>query len=303
MIFRKSFIRWAGGKTSKMDKFKRFFPPDINNLFYCELFLGSGAFFFYVKPRHAWINDSNRALIASFTSIRDMPSRLLDLLHEHDSLDSEAYYYKIRDDFNHFDKNDYGYSLKRVEQSARFIYMNARCFNGLYRENASGGFNVGYNFYPYGTVKKIYNERNFFEISKFLKGNDVRIRCADYQDSFDEFFYHINEEGKKAFVLLDPPYYPIAKGSNFTSYSSGGWNDKDFDRLKEFIDYLDSKKIKFMLCNSWCDKIKELFSDYRMHVHGIKRYINSDTDKRGSVDEVVVVNYGLPLVPKQRPIF
>lgn len=308
----RGFLRWAGGKAFKLPKFQSFFPRDASERVFCELFLGSGAFFFHFKPSRAWLNDTNPALIASFKAIKNNPAELLKILKVHDESDSEEYYYKIRDEFNAFnykDKHEHGlYCNERnkdvIVQAARFIYMNARCFNGLYRENADGGFNVGYNFYPYGTVKKIYNERNFMEISRFLNDNDIMITCRDYELSFNTMLSLEKYKESELLVVMDPPYYPINDDvKNFTGYASEGWEPRDFERLKAFVDYLDHDKIKFLLCNSWCEKIQELFGNYHVHVHGIKRYINSNTDKRGDVAEVVVTNYMTPRMMNNRPMF
>ena len=176
---------------------------------------------------------------------------------------------------------DAGHNLSDVARASRIIYLNKTCYNGLYRVNNSGEFNS-----PFGKYKNpnIVNEPTLRAVSSYLNSNNIRIENKDYETI-------LKEADKSSFVYLDPPYHPVSDSSNFTGYIQGGWGEADQVRLKEACDQLSEKGIKFLQSNSCVDFIKELYTDYQIHIIKANRAINSDGDKRGEVEEVLIKNY------------
>ena len=171
--------------------------------------------------------------------------------------------------------------LSKNMQAARTLFLNKTCFNGLYRVNNSGEFNS-----PFGKYKNpnIVNEPTLRAVSHYLNTNDIQIQNTDYEDV-------LQQADKNSFVYLDPPYYPVSQSSNFTGYVQGGWNVADHTRLREVCDKLDKKGVKFLQSNSSADFIKEKYEQYNIHTIKANRSINSDGEKRGEVEEVLIRNY------------
>lgn len=180
------------------------------------------------------------------------------------------------------DKNTYQ-SMTKVERASRLIYLNKTCFNGLFRVNSSGEFNS-----PFGHYKNpnIVNEPVLRAVNKYLTANDVKF----YNEDFSVTLKRVNKGG---FVYLDPPYDPVSDTASFTGYNKGGFDRTEQIRLKQCCDELTQRGIKFMLSNSSTDFIKELYRDYDISVVQAKRAINSNANKRGVVEEVLIRNYGL----------
>ncbi len=260
---------------------------------YIEPFVGGGAVLFYLLQKYNFkevvINDINEDLILTYKIIKnkvdDLIFELDDLRNKYSSLnetDRKDFYYKVRDEFNKNDNFDYNnldyHSVKRV---AQFIFLNKTCFNGLYRVNKDGKFNV-----PHGKYKnpKIFDEKNLKSISKLLK--NVKIICGD----FEGIYNYVDE---KSFIYLDPPYKPLSKTSSFTSYSKSDFDDNEQIRLAKFYRKLDEKGCKLMLSNSYHPKFfGELYSGYNIKKVVAKRMINSKGDKRKNNDyELLIMNY------------
>ncbi len=268
-----TFIKWAGGKTQLLNQFENFFP----SLFfrYYEPFLGSGAVFFYIKnscpEKEFFLSDNNSELINCYEIVKSDVEGLLDLLKEHRSKHSKEYYYAQRN----IDTNN----LSKIELAARFIYLNKTCFNGLYRVNSKGKFNV-----PMGSYKNpsIFQEKELRVANKLLQ--DVTLKAMPFEEI-------INIAQKNDFIYLDPPYHPLSPTSSFTSYTSNSFSEKDQIRLAEVYRELDKKGCLLMLSNSYSEFILELYSDYRIERVSAKRMINCNGNKRGVISEVVVLNY------------
>lgn len=269
-------LKWVGGKRQLMDEIKRYLPEDINKRAYYEPFIGGGAVLFELQPKKAIINDVNEELINVYKTIKDSVEELISILEKHEN--TSEYFYDIRD----LDRDKAKYqTLSDVERAARILYLNKTCFNGLFRVNSSGEFNV-----PYGKYKNpnIVNEITLRAVSNYFNENKIEFRCGDFEEA-------IKGIRKNSFVYLDPPYDPVSDSSSFTGYAKGGFGREEQIRLKEMVDRLTEKGIKVMLSNSYTDFILELYSEYRIEIVYAKRNVNSVATKRGEIKEVLVMNY------------
>jgi DNA adenine methylase len=266
----KPFVKWAGGKRQLIKVLTNNLPPSYNR--YIEPFVGGGALLFEVLPYKAIINDINTELINAYTVIKDDIDALIEDLKKHKN--EEEYYYKIRS-LN-------PEKLSAVERASRFIYLNKTCFNGLYRENSKGKFNV-----PFGKYKnpKILDEENLRAVSEYLNTAEISILNLDYKE--------VCKLAKKGdFVYLDPPYYPISKSSSFTKYHKLDFTERDQMELTEVFRELDRKGCYVMLSNSNTKFIKELYKEYEIWEVSANRFINCKGDKREKVNvEVLIKNY------------
>ena len=267
------FLKWVGGKRQIMPVIEQHLPKGIKH--YIEPFIGGGAVFFHLQPKKAILNDFNSELINVYQVIRsDVEGLLADLLkHKNES----SYFYTIRS----MDRAEEFKNLTNVERASRIIYLNKTCFNGLYRVNSSGEFNS-----PFGRYKNpnILNEPILRAVSYYLNENDIQLRNSDY----DEI---LQEADKKSFVYLDPPYHPVSESSNFTGYVQGGWGINDQIRLREACDRLNKRGVKFLQSNSSSNLIKEQYKNYKICTIKANRSINSDGEKRGEVEEILIKNY------------
>ena len=278
----KPFLKWAGSKSQLLPVFSALYPPAAKVERYLEPFVGCGAVFFQVqallKPKHAILCDNNAELIATFCAVRDRPQDVIAALNKHAKAHSEEYFYKIRAQ----------QPSDPMAIAARLIYLNKTCFNGLYRVNSKGGFNV-----PFGhrTNPSIVIEDRLLEISRVLKG--VEIRARDFRE--------IPDHAKPGdFIYFDPPYHPMSGTAYFTSYTSGEFIERDQRDLADVFARLDRMGCLLMLSNSDVPLMEELYGKYVVHKVQARRMINSNGEKRGPVSEVVVCNYGGATVPAER---
>lgn len=273
----KPFVKWVGGKRQLLKQFRErnLYPPDKfdpNKNRYFEPFVGGGAVFFDLLPERAYLSDLNKELIITFKTIKDNVERLILSLKRHKN--SKEYFLKLRSQ-NPEDLSD-------LEIASRFIYLNRTCFNGMYRVNKSGKFNV-----PFGKYDNplICDELNLQRVSKSLQ--NVDIVNSDYKD--------ILRYAKKGdFVYFDPPYYPINKTSLFTSYTSQSFLEKEQVELKDTFLKLHKRGCYLMLSNSDTKFIKDLYSNIKgVNINEVfaGRAINSDATKRGKIKEVLITNY------------
>lgn len=269
------FLKWVGGKRQLIPEIMKRLPKGISSYSYYEPFIGGGALFFELQLKHAVINDFNEELINVYRVIRDNPDELIESLRKHEN--TAEYYYELRN----IDRFPLFQNLTSVERASRIIYLNKTCFNGLYRVNSAGEFNT-----PFGKYKhpNIVNEPVIRAVSNYLNTADIEIMSGDYEKV-------LNDVGAHSFVYLDPPYHPISASSNFTGYVQGGWSEKDQIRLKKACDELTAKGGKFLLSNSASDFIQKLYSDYNIYTVRATRAINSDSTKRGQIDELLISNY------------
>ena len=296
------FLKWAGGKTQLLSEFNKRLPEELTKgkiTKYVEPFIGGGAVFFYLSEKfsfeQSYICDANEELTLCYRVIKHSVKELISELKTLESAylskndeQRESFYYEVRDAFNQkLPTIDFkNYSSEWVERAARIIFFNRTCFNGLFRVNQKGEFNV-----PFGKYKKpdILNESNLEDVSVLLKTTEILdgdfTRCREF----------VNDT---TFVYFDPPYRPLNSSSFFTSYSKNGFYDKDQVRLKEFFKELDGVGAKIMLSNSDPKNenpddsfFDDLYSDYYIERVPAKRMINSNGAGRGNINELIITNY------------
>ncbi len=267
------FLKWVGGKRQLIPAILSHLPKKISS--YYEPFIGGGALFFHLQPKKAVISDFNDELINVYLIIKDDVGSLIESLKIH--LNDPDYFYKIRS----LDRNNEFKNLSNVERASRFIYLNKTCYNGLYRVNNSGEFNSPFGRY---SNPNIVNEVVLKAVNNYLNNNDIQIIAGDYSAT-------LIDAPRNSFVYFDPPYHPISETSNFTGYIKGGFDMYDQVRLKNTCDELNARGVKFLLSNSAAPFIIDLYSDYKVTIVKASRAINSDGEKRGEVDEVLIKNY------------
>ncbi|MBD3305927.1 Dam family site-specific DNA-(adenine-N6)-methyltransferase [candidate division KSB3 bacterium] len=272
----KPFLKWAGGKQQLLAQYESYFPIDFRR--YIEPFVGGGAVFFHLWNTHrlhdqVFLFDHNDDLINTYKVVRDNVDALIRLLASHNAKHRREYYYAIR---NLDRQHKY---LDEVERAARTIYLNKTCYNGLYRVNSKGQFNV-----PMGSYNKpaILQKNVLKAASMALQG--VCLEAKDFQTVVDlaqpeDFFY------------FDPPYAPLSKTSSFTSYTAGNFGDEDQQSLADVFRQLSQKGCFCMLSNSDTPSILPLYQDFRIETVQASRAINSNSRGRGSINEIVILNY------------
>jgi len=290
----KPFLKWAGGKRGLIETYEKegFFPEDFNRYF--EPMLGGGAVFFHIaqnyNPNEFILSDVNSDLICAYEVIRNEPNKLIDKLKEikekYKSKNDEAqaeFYYECRDEFN---KEKLSENEDLVRKTALFIFLNKTCYNGLYRVNQNGEFNV-----PYGKYKNpgIFSEKNIRNVSKLLQ--KARLLKEDFEKVFKKI-----EPREKDFVYFDPPYIPLTDTADFTSYSEGGFDHKEQKRLANLVDKLAHRKGCYVMeSNSGSPITKKLYHQFEnLDVYTVKanRYISCKGEERGPVEEIVIIgNY------------
>jgi len=291
----KPFLKWAGGKGQLLSEIDILLPTEIKlgiKLTYIEPFIGSGAVLFDMLNNYkrnlksVVINDLNQNLVSVYEVIKNELDKLkkeLKSLHEFYSTNNEKeeFFYNSRDEYNSATDN--------VRKSALLLFLNKTCFNGLYRENSKGIFNV-----PFGKYKnpRIYNEELLDAVHNVFNEIDIRPLTGDYFQTIDYC-----SRGTTLFYL-DPPYKPISKTSSFTAYSKGTFDDKEQERLKMFCDEITNRGCFFILSNSDLknyDKsnhfFDNLYSDYKIERVKAKRVINSKAEKRGEINELLITNF------------
>ncbi len=267
-------LKWVGGKRQLLPEIKKSLPRGFPT--YYEPFFGGGAVLFDLQPSSAVVNDVNHELINVYCMIRDNVDGLVDHLRTHRN--EADYFYDIRE----LDREQSIYSrLSDLERASRILYLNKTCYNGLFRVNQQGEFNA-----PFGRYKNpnIVNETGLRAASHYFNQAKITFKCGDFEGALKGI-------RKGDFVYFDPPYDPVTESANFTGYVKGGFNRDEQKRLKKLCDTLSSRGIRFLLSNSSTDFILDLYKDYRIRFVQAKRAVNSQGDKRGNVDEVLVTNY------------
>lgn len=267
------FIKWAGGKRQLLGRINELLPNSFNN--YYEPFIGGGAVLFNIRPTNSFINDINKALINTYIQIRDNHIELINLLKVLDkkvALYQKEFYYEARIEYNKLLKNN----IYSVETAAYFIFLNKHGFNGLYRVNKKGEFNV-----PYNNSTRPSADYDIFEgISDFLKG--INIICGDFEPACE----NVKEND---FVFFDSPYAPV-KSDSFEAYTKEGFSKENHERLASLYRKLDRNGVKCMLTNHNTELINQLYDGFEITVVPVKRMINCDATNRVG-EEVIVTNY------------
>ena len=264
-------VKWVGGKRQLMFELIKNMPKSYNRYF--EPFIGGGALFFELQPEQAYISDMNEELINLYSVVRDNVYELIKDLSKHEV--SKEYFLEIRN----IDRTEQYTELSDVERASRFIYLNRTCFNGMYRVNSQGQFNV-----PFGHYKnpRIIDENNLLNCSELLKNTEIK--CADFSEI-------LTKVKKGDLVYFDPPYVPLNDTSSFTSYTKDGFDINMQFKLRDVCDELDNKGVKFMLSNSDTKLVNELYVNYEIKKVFASRQINANADGRGKITEVLVRNY------------
>lgn len=299
----KPFLKWAGGKSQLLAQFQRHYPAELASGIICryvEPFLGGGAVFLDIAQRYSikesHLFDINEELILAYSVVQRDPRALIEQLADHrrhystlDEAGRSAYFYCVRERYNvHKRTMDFHtYSAAWIERAADMIFLNKTCFNGLFRVNASGFFNV-----PFGRYQNpvVFEKQNILRVSELLQ--DATLHVGGFQSCeawIDE----------RTFVYFDPPYRPISRTSSFTSYSRNKFDDSDQRTLARFFALLAAKSgAKLMLSNSDPKNLDandsffdDLYARFNIHRVSASRMINSDGDGRGHISEILVINY------------
>lgn len=269
------FVKWVGGKRQLLPQIKERLPKQFND--YYEPFVGGGAVVFELEPKNALINDINKALINTYKQIRKNPKKFIETVKKFDEAmweDGKAYYYSLREQYNDkLMKAEYD-----IELAALFVFINKHCFNGLYRVNGKGLYNVPYN----NSRKSSIDEESIWSISRYLQ--KVNIIDGDFE-------FACKDAKKGDFVFIDSPYAPL-NPTSFESYTKEGFNLESHKRLAKLFDELTDRGCYCMLTNHNTELINRLYGNkgYRIDVVSVKRLINADASKRVG-EEVIICNY------------
>lgn len=260
----KPFLKWAGGKTQLIPELAKLIPLQYNK--YIEPFIGGGAFFFFLNPEKSIISDSNAELITTYKAVRDNVEAVIKLLSKYKN--EETFFYKIRS----LDTA----KLTDIERAARLIYLNKTCFNGLYRVNKKGKFNV-----PFGKRDNNFlNKETLRDASEFLQ--NTKILNSDYLKTLQKYA----KPGD--FIFLDPPYYPVGKFSDFKRYTKEFFYHEDQEKLRDEFDSLVQLGCHVLLTNSDHPTILELYKNYEIRIIETKRLISSNPETRVGKDIIVI---------------
>lgn len=271
------FLKWAGGKRQLLPELKTYIPGNYKDHVYYEPFLGGGALFLAFQPKRAVVNDSNTALYNCYCVVKSNVEALICELRKHEN--TSEHYYEVRD----WDRSDDYYLKTDVERAARIIYLNKTCYNGLFRVNSQGQFNVPFGHY---VDPNIVDEGVLRAVSEYLNRPkyDIRILNGDFADA-------VKDAKKNDFVYFDPPYDPASDTASFTGYDVNGFGKDEQRRLKRVVDELTVRGCNVLLSNAYTPFIDELYRGYRKVKVEASRAINSNGQKRGKVEEILVMNY------------
>ena len=265
----KPFIKWAGGKSKLLPDISRLFPPRKQIGRYFEPFLGGGAVFFYLQHPDSYLSDSNQELIELYSIVQQNVEELIDALKGHKN--DRDYFYKVR--------AQRPTELSPVERAARLIYLNKTCFNGLYRVNSKGEFNVPFGRYKNPLICDVEG----------LRAASLALQNAKIIN--DDFESVLSRVIPTDFIYFDPPYHPLNKTSSFTSYTSDKFGEEEQNRLACIYTELANRGCFVMLSNSDTPLIRKLYKDFDIREIQASRAINSKAEGRGKITELVVINY------------
>jgi len=272
----KPFVKWVGGKRQLIPHIEKRLPKSINNYF--EPFVGGGALFMHLRNELTIINDFSEDLINVYMQIKNSYKDLLkklDILEKEHVRNPKEHYYKIRE----MDRKEDWEDVDDLIKASRFIYLNKTCFNGLYRVNKKGYFNV-----PFNGKEKVntYDKDNIINLNKFLNKPNVKILNGDFEDA-------VKDAKKGDFIFFDPPY-DMLKEDTFESYTKEGFGVEGQKRLAKLFKKLDKKGCYVMVTNHNTPLINELYKDYNIDLIDVKRMINADAKNRKG-QETIIYNY------------
>jgi DNA adenine methylase len=273
------YVKWAGGKTQLLSEIDKTIPSEFNQYF--EPFLGGGAMFFHIISNKdiqftAYLSDVNEELINAFNVIKNDVEKLIEVLKNHEveyKKNPLEYYYELRSNIK---------STNNIQRAARFITLNKTCYNGLYRVNKKGIFNV-----PIGRYKNpvICDSDNLKKVSVALRYSKAQIQVSDYKVIL------LQKAEEDDFIYLDPPYNPTSSTASFTDYTNTGFNDNDQKELADVFKKLDNRKCKVLLSNSDTPLIRKLYCDFTIQDVQALRAINCKGSKRVGHKELLIRNY------------
>ncbi len=278
LVTPKPFVKWAGGKRQLIPILNQNLPKSFGT--YYEPFLGGGALLFYIltdkNGQKCSISDLNSDLVLAYTTIRDRIDSLIASLKNHEKnyqKNSKSYYYSIRE----------SNPRSEIEKTSRLIFLNRTCFNGLYRVNSKGKFNVPLGKY---SNPNIVNEENLHAVSRILQSSRISIKCRDFEAV-------LRDAKKGDLIYFDPPYQPVSATANFTSYTNKDFTYDDLTRLAELCLKLDSRGCNVLLSNSDSKEVADIFAKNPWNITRIEanRSINSNSKKRTGHYELLIKNY------------
>ena len=285
----KPFVKWVGGKTALLPEIERILPGNINagNITYVEPFVGGGAFLFHMLEYHNFkeviINDLNAPLMDCYSCFQN-PKLFIELVsrvntledHYNHCKDKETLYYNFRNEYNDIVKQNT--LIASPLCAALFIFLNKTCFNGLYRVNKKGEFNV-----PWGKKNeiKLYDEKVYKDTAAAL--SKVKVSTGDYG-------FIQNLKGDDILIYLDPPYMP-EKEQSFTSYTANGFSKAEQERLRDVCSLMNKNGVKWIQSNSNSPIIKELYKEYNIREVTAPRFVSAKADGRGKVQELIITNF------------
>ncbi len=267
------FLRWAGGKQQLKRILLAFLPLDVSERTYREPFLGGGSLFFAIQPAAAVLSDANEHLIKCYEFVRDQPTLVARYLRAHALKNTKAHYYRVREEYNASDFS--------AAQAARFIYLNKTCFNGIFRVNAKGKFNV-----PYGRKESpaIPDGAKLVTVAAALKS--ASLRALSFEQALEN-------SARGDFVYLDPPYPPLNGTAYFTHYTSERFSVQDQRNVAERVHELDRRGCLLMISNADTPLIRRLYRKYELVSLPVIRYLTCKS-VRHKVKELVITNYAPP---------
>ena len=266
------FLKWAGGKSAIAERIRTLLPSDVRDRVYREPFLGGGAMFFYLQPEKAILSDAVKSLIHTYKTVQKQVELLIHRLEKLRVDHSDEHFYKIRERFNH------ERSAEMLDRAAWLIYLNKTCYNGLFRTNKSGEFNV--------PVGRFANPR-VVDPERLRVSSGLLSRAKIKHETFD---YLVADAETDDMIYLDPPYDPISKTSSFAGYAEGGFGREDQERLADTFKLLDARGCVLALSNSDTPLVRKLYAGYDLCPIIAPRAISSKSATRGEVTELLIRN-------------
>lgn len=271
-------LRWVGGKRRLVPRLLRALPPQADGLRYNEPFLGAGSLFLAMQPSVAQLSDANEHLMSCYAAIREQPDQVYEYLRKHAARHSKEHYYAVRERYNRL--RGHNRFIPSAAQAARFVYLNKTCFNGIFRVNLKGEFNVPYG----GKVSPLLPSRQELgRVSVLLER--AQLRAGGFEEALETV-------GKGDFVYLDPPYPPINGTSYFTHYTADRFGEEDQKRLARFVRAAAIRGACIMMSNADTPFIRKLYKDFFIVPLSVTRYVTCKSVKHAA-DEVLVTNYNV----------
>ncbi len=263
------FVKWAGGKRRLLEQYEAYLPAPSQFRRYFEPFLGGGAVFFHLRPTAAILTDLNAELINCYEMVKEQPDELIAHLQKHKM--TEKYFYHLREIAPH--------TLSALERASRFIYLNKTCYNGLYRVNSHGQFNV-----PFGRYKRPTICDPTIIRAASLSLQNAKLKVASFEKA-------VTQAKRGDFIYFDPPYVPLTPTASFTSYTSPSFDEEDQMMLAGLVRQLDARGCLVMVSNSNTELVRQLYRGFNIETVRCSRSINSNAFARGAIIELVIKNY------------